>query len=397
MSSPKHLLPFALPGVLFGTALFFQKQLSHVPAALEPLLASFPAVAAIAGLFLGWRFNRSRIIWAVLLLVLLERLTVLSTHPLHDYLFTVGPLLLPVNFLLLGFWKERGFLTVHGLLRTGFFLAQIGGVAWLYLHRADDLMNCFSRSFVPFETSLLPGVNPLVILSASFCLLGLLVRFWTKPDALSGGFLWATSAAIAGYAQPEQFSFWSGTAALILVVGVVESGFSMAFNDELTGLPARRAMNELLLKVGRCYSIAMVDIDHFKQVNDTHGHDVGDQVLRMVAGCLRGVGGGGRVFRYGGEEFAVIFPGKSVEEVLPVLDRLRLKISQSGFVLRSRNRPRKKPEKIIKSRGTFKLTVTASMGVAERNGQLTTPDQVIKAADKALYKAKKGGRNRVCN
>ena len=83
----------------------------------------------------------------------------------------------------------------------------------------------------------------------------------------------------------------------------------MAYDDELTGLPARRALNEALTRLRGVYTVAMVDIDHFKRFNDEHGHDVGDQLLRMVGARVGEVRGGGRAFRYGGEEFAVLFPG----------------------------------------------------------------------------------------
>jgi len=156
-------------------------------------------------------------------------------------------------------------------------------------------------------------------------------------------------------------------------------------------------MNEFLLKVGRRYTVAMVDVDHFKKVNDNHGHDVGDQVLRMVSTCLRRVSGGGRAYRYGGEEFAVIFPNKDIDRALPHLEELRETISRAGFVVRGRKRSKQNPEaQKGKSAGKARLQVTVSIGVAARNDKNTTPQQLIKAADQALYRAKKGGRNQVC-
>jgi diguanylate cyclase (GGDEF)-like protein len=215
---------------------------------------------------------------------------------------------------------------------------------------------------------------------------------------LEGGFCWVSIAAITGLWWPQQFAFWGGVGAFIMMIALIESSLKMAFNDELTGLPARRAMNESLLKVGRRYTVAMVDVDHFKKVNDTHGHDVGDQVLRMVATCLRRVTGGGRAYRYGGEEFIVIFPSKELQRALPHLEDLRETIGRTGFVVRGRKRPKQKPAKAGgKNTGKPKLHVTVSIGVASRDDKNTTPEQLIKAADKALYRAKKGGRNQVCS
>src|SRR6202023_3776880 len=89
--------------------------------------------------------------------------------------------------------------------------------------------------------------------------------------------------------------------------------------------------NEALLRLDPPYSIAMVDIDHFKRCNDTYGHDIGDQVLRLVAARLARVTGGGQAYRCGGEEFAVVFPGKATPEVLDHLEHLRTIIEQSTF------------------------------------------------------------------
>ena len=137
--------------------------------------------------------------------------------------------------------------------------------------------------------------------------------------------------------------FYSGTAGLILVFAVLEHGYDIAYRDELTGLPGRRAFNNVMEQLGGTYAIAMCDVDHFKRFNDTYGHDVGDQVLRMVASKLSQVGGGGRAFRYGGEEFLVVFRGRSAGEAEPFVESLRRSIADAGFVLRSPDRPERKP------------------------------------------------------
>jgi diguanylate cyclase (GGDEF)-like protein len=183
-------------------------------------------------------------------------------------------------------------------------------------------------------------------------------------------------------------------AGLVLVVAAVESAYVMAYHDELTGLPARRALNEALQRVDGTYTMAMVDVDHFKKFNDTHGHDVGDQVLRMVAERLGSVAGGGRAFRYGGEEFAVLFAGKSCGESIPHLETLRKAVAGATFTIRGKDRAKKKPESRGRGGGAGKVTVTVSIGAAQARGA-ALPDDVVKAADRALYRAKEGGRNRV--
>jgi PleD family two-component response regulator len=203
------------------------------------------------------------------------------------------------------------------------------------------------------------------------------------------------------------------TAALILAGAIVEASYLLAYQDELTGLQSRRAFQESLLGLEPTYSIAMVDIDHFKRCNDTYGHDTGDQVLRMVAGRLARVTGGGRAYRCGGEEFAIVFAGKTTNEVLPHLEELRASIESSSFRLRGSER-RQEPRgpdrrevntrsratgrairKLPKPAAAGELSVTASIGVATSSTMNSTPEEVIKAADKALYRAKAGGRNRI--
>ncbi|MGH9858754.1 MAG: GGDEF domain-containing protein, partial [Candidatus Acidiferrales bacterium] len=140
----------------------------------------------------------------------------------------------------------------------------------------------------------------------------------------------------------------------------------------------------------------MVDIDHFKKFNDTYGHDAGDQVLRKVAIHLAAVSGGGRAFRYGGEEFTVVFPGLSDKEAQPFLEALRVRIEDAGFRLRGALRPKRKPkERRARVRGGKKVHVTVSIGVAEYGGKLDSAQAVIDAADRALYRAKEAGRNQV--
>ena len=118
----------------------------------------------------------------------------------------------------------------------------------------------------------------------------------------------------------------------------------LAYHDELTSLPARRAFNDALLRLQKPYAVAVVDIDHFKKFNDSYGHETGDQVLRMVAGKLAGITGGGRAYRVGGEEFSILFPGKTAKDALPHLELLRSVIEVSTFRVRAGQERRRASE-----------------------------------------------------
>jgi len=115
----------------------------------------------------------------------------------------------------------------------------------------------------------------------------------------------------------------------------------------------------------------------------------------MVAGKLSRVAGGGRAFRYGGEEFTVVFPGRSAEQAQSFVESLREAIVSSAFVLRGPDRPEEKPEQTPEPKPKKAVTITISFGVAERSKRHSTPELVLDAADDALYRAKESGRNRV--
>jgi len=140
--------------------------------------------------------------------------------------------------------------------------------------------------------------------------------------------------------------------------------------------------------------VAMLDIDFFKKFNDRYGHEVGDQVLRLVSSKLTTISGGGKSFRYGGEEFTIIFPGLNSKAAISHLEKLRKSVERTRFVVRGSRRSAKRLEESKGVRGFRKrVKVTISIGVAERNGKYNSPEQVLMAADKALYRAKKAGRN----
>lgn len=205
--------------------------------------------------------------------------------------------------------------------------------------------------------------------------------------------------AVEWVASPGVFAVFMSAAGVVLVVALLQESHRMAYRDELTGLPARRALMESLAALGPVYTIAMVDVDHFKKFNDTHGHDVGDQVLKLVAARLAEVEGGGRAFRYGGEEFTVLFPGQTLPEAFPNLERVRQVIENYKMAVRAGDRPKDKDEGMILRRDDSipmkSISVTVSIGVAEPSDEIPLPLKVIKAADEALYRAKQGGRNRV--
>lgn len=191
----------------------------------------------------------------------------------------------------------------------------------------------------------------------------------------------------------------SCTLLLALFFSFLQSVWALAFLDALTQLPSRRALNEKLSHIGPTYALAMLDVDHFKKFNDTFGHDVGDQVLKLVASKLSAVQMGGHAYRYGGEEFTIVFPGKQATDIKPALEKVRLAIADYEMKLREENR-QKSDKKGAKRRGIGKpkintVHITISIGVSDARISDTTPEACIKRADEALYQAKQQGRNQV--
>ncbi|MFZ0198385.1 MAG: GGDEF domain-containing protein [Candidatus Sulfotelmatobacter sp.] len=375
--------------------------------------------ALIAGLPLAWKFHSSRIFFALLVLFLAERAIsyfssghIASGGPGSTALGAIG-VLLPLNFVLLSVAQEKGF-TVSNIAPAALLLF-VESVIVAVLCRPDSLATTARHAG---HHSLAPQPLPFAtVIAFALAAVVLLIRCALLCKPAESGLLWAMAASFlalrfggAGRIPSAYFA----TAAFILAASMIETTYLLAYHDELTALPSRRAFREALVRLQPPYSIAMVDIDHFKRCNDTYGHHTGDQVLRMVAGRLARITGGGQAYRCGGEEFAIIFSGKTAKEVLDHLEKLRIDIEASSFRFRGKDRrqeTRGPDRRNVRMRARTQtghavrqlasaiepteLSVTASIGVASSGSDNSSPEEVIQAADKALYRAKAAGRNRV--
>jgi diguanylate cyclase (GGDEF)-like protein len=403
----KRLLRFltllVMPGGLVVLTTFLLIHYSaHIPW-LYRIEKFAPYIILSVGILLGWRFHRSRLALVILILFLSERsLYYFGAGGIysfgHDHnVLLANSILLPINIALFYLVKERGVFNLGTIARIIFIMLQPFAV-FLLLRLQPDIFQYLSYQFIQH-----PILDKLVLPQPVFFIYGFIILIFLtgslfgKGGPVIRGFFWAlvaTLLALMAANKGASASLYYAAAGLIIIIAVIETAYSMAFQDELTGLPARRALNTALNGLGKRYAIGMLDIDFFKKFNDRYGHDVGDQVLCMVASHLKRVGGGGKPFRYGGEEFTMLFPGKSREEAIPHLERLREAIEAAQFVLRGKNRPKKSPRKKNKSVAQSKaVSVTISIGVAEPGKGRTKPSAVIKAADQALYRAKKRGRN----
>jgi diguanylate cyclase (GGDEF)-like protein len=376
-----------------GVLLLVAWAFNHEPVvrdAAAPYAAYFCFGALAAALLLSWYHDQSRLLGVTSAVALtvwaLERWPEsLNAAPL------AATFLLPLNFIFFACSRERGVLSIDGAFKIAIIGTQAAAVAWM-VHSdtlgIGSLLRVGSR--VGGWTSLaLPA--QLSFAAAALALLALIAARRTKVEQ---GLFWALIAMFLGSASAETRLLYAGTAGLVLVFAVLEHGYDIAYRDELTGLLGRRAFTSMMENLGRTYAFAMCDVDHFKKFNDTYGHDVGDDVLKMVAAKLSHVEGGGRVFRYGGEEFLVVFRGRSAIEAKPFMDSVRQAIAETGFVLRREDRAaRGSAHRGSDQEKRRTVTVTISVGVADKSIRHSTPDLVLDAADAALYAAKAAGRN----
>jgi len=250
------------------------------------------------------------------------------------------------------------------------------------------------------KTSIIDNVTIISMISFVTIIIIMTFRFVYTRNEKIGGYIFIIVALFLASCSdklyPEIMVFFTACG-LILLITTIETSFSMAYIDELTGLHGRRSLEETLEALNKNYAIAMIDIDFFKKFNDKYGHKTGDQVLKMVASILSEVSGGAKVYRYGGEEFTAIFPGKSASNAKPYMEEYRNKLETSEFVVRSPKRKTSSSQNRGKaaSKDNSKVVVTVSIGIAGYGANQTKPEKVLKAADKILYKAKRLGRNRV--
>lgn len=401
--SRDSLIQLGVAGALLAAGGLLLPAFATLPASLSGLAQYGPGIALSAALLIALAFRRGRASYALLTLGIAYFALAAAGGP-HAFpgraVIGAACVLVPLNLALLALLAERGTFTVHGAQRAGVIALETALVAWVVFARKTETVDWLYQpvfgAATPFATAI-PQSGLLAITIATGVALVMWWRSRSGVELALAATIVAFGIAMHSTGQPGGGALMISTAAVILAIGVLQDAFRMAYRDELTGLPGRRALNERLAGLGRRYTIAMLDVDHFKKFNDTHGHDIGDQVLKMVAVHLDAVRGGGTAYRYGGEEFTIVFAGKRVEDALPHLEAVRKSVADYTMALRGEDRPEaeRSGRKRRGSGGSATVSVTISIGVAEPDAKNPEADDVLKAADRALYRAKRGGRNRV--
>lgn len=372
-------IPFFISAVL-GSMLFYEDKIPKIIFSIVPYL--FYAISALI-LWVSWHFNRNRFIFIILPLLLIYFGFVYLGGKRATDLFLYASMLYPLHLLLFLSLKERGLFSIWGILKIAFFVVEIAVILYLVIYPNADFiallkMKLFVISFYPLEDiSIIIAILVISIMVA-------LVLF-NRYLLYNSSFLVIAVTFYMGFyfiktSYAKELSLLA--IGVIIFILLIRESYRLAFYDELTSLPGRRALVEDMAKLGMKYSLAMIDIDHFKKFNDTYGHDTGDEVLKMVASKLAEVSGGGKAYRYGGEEFVLLFPSREVDESYKHTDILRETIAKSPFIVRNKQNSKT-------------IYINISSGIVQKNSQDKDPFAVMKRADNALYKAKKAGRNQV--
>ncbi len=401
--APAAILLAAVLALVAGPAL---------PPSLYGLKTLGPYVVLLLGTGMGVWFNRGRAFIALASLLAAFAgyslaLEIGAASFATRAVFTAAAILVPLNFLLALVFPERG--VSHHFNYRWLMLAVVETlfVAWIASAGRTSLSGTVWQDLLEhwlLRSPPMPLLGRLLFVAA---LVAAAARAWPRTPATEirpldigqAGALVAFFIACEWVDAPGAFGAFMTASGAILLVSLLQESHRLAFGDELTGLPSRRALEERLHGLGPVHAIAMLDVDHFKNFNDAHGHDIGDQVLRLVSTRLAQAAGGGTAYRYGGEEFCILYPEIRLAEALPHVEKIRADIAAYQMAVRREDRP-KDPEagtKLRHLRSPDKtLSVTVSIGVAEPDDQRLTPAEVLRAADQALYRAKEAGRNRVC-
>lgn len=382
--------------VLFGSGTL--AEFSAQPGArmlIDVLRAAGWVLPLLVGL-LAWRHERSRLLFAALVVAgtawtLLPRGLGLDAG---EPLIGMG-LVLAVGgaFLMIAPVEERGVLSRVGFPRLLMFASLLAGAGWVLAHRPDWLEWALapwgSAAIRLAHTPWTPIGIGLAATAAGLCL----VARRRDREEVGPALLFAMACCLAAItsasltvprlAVPLAATIFLLSASLVLAQGLHGLVWRHGNIDALTGLPSRRALEERLPKLSGTYSVAVLDLDHFKRINDKYGHEAGDAVLQAVANHLRRFEQG-TVFRSGGEEFVAICPGRTLDKIEEALETLREDIARKP--IQTPPLPGRQPQGV---------RVTISAGAAQRSRRDPSPERVISAADAALLRAKKAGRNRV--
>ncbi len=389
----KSLLPVLI--MITGAFYAYQKY-ELIPLPVLYGIIFIPAMLAFLVIGLSLYFNRSKVFfYAVMVVIANAALGLRWAETDLSYALLSG--LLPLQLLVLILLPDRGIISVRAIPAYASMLLSAAFAVFIVMNSPVWATHFLLTDWLPARYFDWTQLSQTVLAISFLVFLYTLVLCFLRPSPQISAGLGVVIMLIAQMHSGDVSASLNvfSTAALIMCLNsVTQESWRMAYLDELTGLPGRRALREKFQQINGLYTIAMLDVDHFKKFNDTYGHDTGDAVLQMIAAKLGRVTGGGLAYRYGGEEFAVVFKGKNSTDSVQHLQALREIIANSIFVINRGSR--RKSDKRAKLKKNASVAVSVSIGVADSNASASSPWDVLKLADNALYRAKQKGRNCVC-
>ena len=394
MRTIKNLLPILILLLLsfYGYQKYFQ-----LPSVIINVIVFLPVMLAVLVIGLTIHFNRSPVFFYALLLIISNLVLGLGWAE-SNLSYALLSVFLPLLLLVLTVLPDRGIVSTRAIPAYAILLMTILVSLIVTVTSPEWASYILLTDWLPARYFDWTEQSQTVLAVSILVFIVMLVLYFLRPSphmATALGVLIMLIAQLYFGDVSRSLNVFSSIALLMCLYAVMQESWRMAYLDELTELPARRALREKFQKMSGLYTVAMLDVDHFKKFNDTYGHDTGDAVLRMIATKLSKVTGGGSCYRYGGEEFSIVFAGKSSNDARQHLETLRETIANTPFVI---NRvSRRKADRKAKQQKNKSVTVTVSIGVADSNGNASSPWDVLKLSDKALYRAKGKGRNCVCD
>jgi len=401
----KTLFSFFIPGGLPFLITVIILNLRIMDKVLPKSAQIYPLIVIGASVLVGLLFKRTWLMLVILVLAIADRALLYFAASIYvateggHLLYQAISFLLPFNLCVFAFMKRRGDMTRQSIWFLSAILLQGCAIAFIYQYKSLGFGAFLEDSSIKWALLKHTPLSQLALLAFGIALVYYLFLYIRTRGVIERAFCWAIIsvfyALALGRIGPESSIYFS-TAGLIFVISVIENIYVEGFQDELTELPTGKSMHGILSQLGTGYTVAMVEVDNFKRLRDNHGRRVSKQVLRSVGLKLTSVTGGGKPFHYGGEVFAVVFPGKFLQDTLPHMEELRQTIKKPGPIPQNQKRPHKKPKKLKKIEILAnRVPVTVSIGVAERSEADMTPHQAIKKAEKALITAKNEGRDRM--
>jgi diguanylate cyclase (GGDEF)-like protein len=343
---------------------------------------SYPRIHSIKVYFIGYVAGCAGIVFFILCEPFFRTASIHAALPGYGELIVLTSL---INFTMAAFFPSS---TKYRVIRS----------VTLCVAAVETVLFCIFRFGSGAALWLKPFYGSLFWVSPTLLAAALVLSVWKiRSEFFIGGIIagcavllsaaWSSRLIDPAHAEQLLLLLFTGTSVFCFVSIVIHGFFRMEHRivyDPLLKIYNRDFCSRIIteqanLNVAPPFGVAMIDIDHFKQVNDTYGHQAGDAVLHAVSQAVhQGSGPDGIACRYGGEELAVFFPQKTADEVIDIIEKIRKDI-----------------EKAKTTFGRKVITVTISVGVSCREQYSQPIVDIIQTADKALYAAKEEGRNRV--